>query len=190
VFSNGPAGVRLESADHRRLVRIAPFVISVHALPPYPQWPAFSSDVRAVVEALEQVSKQDIDVERVGVRYINRVNIPSGDDISNYFVVQPLHFPDVEMSLQNFVGRTEHHFGSNPTRKLVSTFASTDSGSESASIVLDLDVIAEELQGIDSAEDAMSIANELRELERQVFEASITDGAREAFGGYKEVELS
>lgn len=193
VFGSGPQGVRLQSEDATRLVRIRPGLISVHVLAPYPQWPAFRGLLEEVLRAVEAVASEGLDIERVGVRYINRVAASPSDGrhaISEYFAVRPLEFPGVEVSLMNFLGRTEHRVGLAGRRKLISTFASTGSEDASQAYMLDLDLIADDLQDICTVETALEIASELRELERQVFEASITESARRAFGGYKEESVS
>lgn len=188
TLSQGPAGVRLQSEDGTRRLRIREGALSVHALAPYPQWPAFSSMIRSVLEVFEDVASEDLDVARIGVRYINRVMEPTNPtEISEFFVVAPLAFPGVDVTLHNFLGRTEHQVGDDPTRKLIATFASTQSGEGRPAFMLDLDLIAEQLDGVTDVESIMSVAQSLRDTEREVFEASITDKAREAFGGFEEV---
>lgn len=190
VFGQGPPGVRLQSADGTRLVRIFQGAVSVHMLSPYPQWPAFRDALMNVLDAVSAVAADEIDVERIGVRYINRVEgLKEVRDISEYFIVRPLEFPGVEVSLTNFLGRAEYRFGPADSRRLIATFASTESVDQSPAYMLDLDLIAEGLENVCSVAAALEIASELRNLERDVFEASITDTARKAFGGYTEVPL-
>jgi uncharacterized protein (TIGR04255 family) len=191
VMSQGPGAIRLQSDDGNTRLRVSQGALSVHVLPPYPQWPEFSTIIREVLDAFDDVSSEVIDVERIGVRYINRIAGPShASEISSYFVVAPLAFPGVDVTLHNFLGRTEHQVGDDPNRKLIATFASTQSDDDTPAFMLDLDVIAENLTDVCDVDAAMDIAGQLRDIERDVFEASITNEARDAFGGYKEVPIS
>ena len=190
MLSQGSPGVRLQSEDGLRRLRISEGALSVHVLAPYPQWPAFSELIRSVLAAFELVASDEVDVERVGLRYINRVVGPKhASEISEYFAVAPLSFPGIEVQLENFLGRTEHQVGDDPNRKLIATFASTQGDDGEPAFVLDLDVIAHGLSGAVNTSVVMDVVEELRATEREVFEASIKDSARTAFGGYEEVPL-
>lgn len=77
--------LRLLTDDERTFVRLAPRSVSIHRLAPYESWEEFRPDIAITVEAVTEVV-QDLSLERVGLRYINRIVIPSPTiDLEDFF---------------------------------------------------------------------------------------------------------
>ena len=65
-------------------------VLSVHHLSPYTSWENFSEKIKMVFECLNDLVKADMLV-RIGLRYINQIEIPKDDfDIAKYFNLSPV----------------------------------------------------------------------------------------------------
>ncbi len=182
-----PGRVRLASEDSKSLLLISPNVISVSVVKPYPGWEIFSVHIREALDAFSSITTVPFAVERIGFRYINRVEaVGVAADVQKYFRVQPLTFPDIPMTLSNFMGRTEQFLHEDQSRLAIATFASVPSKPEESAFVLDLDVIAQNLD-VGDADSVLEIVEQLRWTEKQLFEASITEDARvDLFGGYEE----
>jgi uncharacterized protein (TIGR04255 family) len=188
LIGPGAGQVRLQSEDGRRALLVGQQVMSIHVTKPYPQWESFSRDIERVLRAFAAL-EDNFDLERIGMRYINRVEVPhQNSEISRYFQVSPLQFPTLDLRLQSFLARTEQRFPESENRVLVATFASVIAQEDQSAFVLDLDVVEKDLEGINTVDLALDLVRVLRKTERTVFESAIKEDAREAFGGYSVVE--
>ncbi len=82
-------GWRLSRGDERAFVQIYPHRISVHHLAPYPHWEGFRPMILEVFSALRHVLPE-LWIERLGLRYINRITLPQDvSHLSGYFTLYP-----------------------------------------------------------------------------------------------------
>lgn len=193
VAAGIPGRVRLSDSTGTRLVLIASHVLSVTSERPYEGWESFSGRIAEAVQAFSDVTQKSFDVERMGLRYINRLNIP-GPTLEKYFDVRPLSFRSLPMTHLNFLCRSELAIENNSNQFLVGTFASgpVDPGGDdpadvdTKTFILDLDAIEQKLSGISDVQSVMDIAARLRFIERASFESAVTEDARcDIFGGYE-----
>ena len=176
-----PGRIRLCSDDNTEQVLIAGNSISISCLHPYKGWDRFRQRIERVVQTLSEVFEEGFEVERIGVRYINKVSA-SVDDVDRYFGVKPVRFSGFPLKLANFICRSELPVIDDENTLIIATFASV-LGEQA--VALDLDVISQNLSNIDSDSNCMELIDRLRELEREAFEMSITDEARNGpFGGF------
>lgn len=69
--------LQLASPAPGELVKIGPYVISLHVIAPYPGWDALSQRLKLLIETLfDAVS--DVSVARLGLRYINAITPDHG----------------------------------------------------------------------------------------------------------------
>lgn len=164
-----------------RILAVGPNVISLSTLPPYDGWEDFRPRIEAALTAYQDIAQPE-GIKRIGVRYINRI-ITKGDHLhlGELFTTPPQLPDELDASLSSFFTRWEAMYSDIPV-KLIQTFGSVQSEPGTAAFVLDLDVFRqwEEKEGL-PVEEAMSQVDILRERERELFEASITDRAREMF---------
>ena len=176
-----PGRIRLCSEDNSEQLLIAGNSITVSCLRPYKGWTRFRERIVRVVQNLDEVFEDGFDLERIGVRYINKVT-SALDEVDKYFGVKPVQYSEVPLKLANFICRSELPLIEDENTLIVATFASV-MGEQA--IALDLDVISQNLTGVDSVSQCMDLVDRLRQLEREAFEMSITDEAREGpFGGF------
>jgi len=182
-----PGRVRLANPDATRSLLIGQGAFSVHAGRPYPLWEGFSASIERALAAFLDVHAA-FDIDRIGLRYINRIEGEgTANEVERFFNVQSLHFPGVDTELQNFLGRSEQLLEHDPNRLVIATFASAPATEGRSAFILDLDVVAQNLSGVSTLADALSIVAQLRQDEKAVFEASITDEARhDLFGGFED----
>lgn len=77
--------LRLVAADDKSFVRLGPRLISVHRLAPYQGWEKFKPDIALTWTALRSILDEVL-LERVGLRYVNRIAIPLPEiDLADYF---------------------------------------------------------------------------------------------------------
>jgi uncharacterized protein (TIGR04255 family) len=182
-FTPERAITEFASEGRQHLIRVSPNSLSVHTMAPYGGWEDFSARIANALKVYAEVAKPS-SLLRMGIRYINKVDLGASPvDLSDYFNIPVATAESLGFLLGSFFVRTE------ATRddgvRLIQTFASTPA--ETAVVLLDIDVIRSDMESSATfSEPLMAEISELREMEREVFEASITDKLRGTFGGYQE----
>jgi uncharacterized protein (TIGR04255 family) len=163
---------------------VGPRIVSVHRARPYIGFeeellPRIKRDVPSVLEVLEHAPV----FSGIAVRYINRIVIRENSfDLSEYFTYwgasSALPEP-FDGDLNGFFYRTGGKRTSRP-ETLTLTFASVDAPKDSAAFVLDIDLVHNFDDPLDTA-SAITRLTELKTLENQIFESLITDKCRDLF---------
>lgn len=101
-------GYRLtDNMDDSNIVQVKHNAISVSRLPPYEEWSQLFNNLRKHYEWY--TNKQFRPLNRIGVRYINRIDIPADTEkikIEDYFKIFP-HVPNTKFpALDNFLIQT------------------------------------------------------------------------------------
>jgi uncharacterized protein (TIGR04255 family) len=178
---HGPVRLQFPDESGQWIASVAPRVLSVHGRRPYPGWDIFRPRVEAALAACVKIT-QPSGVERIGVRYINRIVIPRPDvQLTEYFNGLPELPPPIPSRLASIFTRSESLFPDGQTR-LISTFATTRAPEGEVAFLLDLDVVFESGKQPISIAETMERVERLRDHEREAFEALITDRTREVFG--------
>jgi uncharacterized protein (TIGR04255 family) len=74
----GWAGLRLTSTDGRQIVSVARDNLSFSRLAPYPGWTKVSGEMRRLWRIHRDIAGVD-SIERIEIRYVNRLEVPSQD---------------------------------------------------------------------------------------------------------------
>lgn len=181
------AVTQLTTPDRHYSIRMGQRSMSIHLAAPYSQWEAFLSEIERAIGAFSEIVNGQFDVERIGVRYVNRIEFSEPTvALAEYFRLSPLQFDGFDYKLTSFLARTEQARPSDEHQRLIATFASVAAPPGQCAFVLDLDSIAQDLEDVNTVEAALRLADELKSIEHDVFEASITDKTREHFGGVVE----
>ena len=174
------------SNDNLSLVQVAPHFLAMNRLKPYPGWRVFKPTVLKVLRTYLEIAAPSR-LERIGVRYINRMEFTEQEfELEKFFNVYP-KLP-VSRPLKGFLTRNELTYeedhailvltmgtAANP---LNSSGESTDRSP--AAVMLDLDFMIDPLfVKLTHAEDALELAHQRI---GEVFESCITDKARSSFG--------
>ena len=86
---HGIARMRFLTPDETGVVQVAPNLLVVNRLPPYPGWAYFRTLVLAQLDTYVEVAEPKA-LGRVSLRYLNRVSIPAARlDLSHYFHALP-----------------------------------------------------------------------------------------------------
>lgn len=181
---NIPLGVRLSSADRTDICiyRSQNFLSS--RLAPYPGWETFRARVSRDWDIFSKAVGRP-SLNRIGVRFINRLDVPIPADgrvqVEEFLKVWP-HLPDMGDSrrIDNYVMQLVR-----PLEERCSLIINTAPAAASpipncASFVLDLDV-SREAQLPRRTAELWVLLERVREMKNRVFEALITDKARELF---------
>lgn len=167
------------SSDGRKIVNAASDGVSVHWLAPYTSGDDFWVLAESVWNCFRESYKPD-QITRIGLRYINRIDLPDGPlELSEYVHLLP-------SEPTGFPGQTNHYFLrllvrlDELSQATVIETPSVDAQSGNKSILLDVDVFqTTELPVItDSLEPIFS---RFREYKNTIFESCITQKTRELF---------
>ncbi|MGT2436493.1 TIGR04255 family protein [Bradyrhizobium betae] len=177
-------GYRLMSADAASIVNIQRQSFSVSRLAPYTGWEGFIGRARQDWAQWKKVMGWG-EVARIGVRYINRIDVPDPDDrpvvIEEYLRYYP-RFPVFEgRGAVDTFALSGNMPIANTDFRLILNAGSTDSPLvQTVSFLLDIDISRE--ASLPKNDEALwSIVEDIRSLKNRVFEASITDTARNLF---------
>ena len=173
----------LRSPDGLRLLGCGPDVLSVHVLAPYPGWESFIDQAKEAVGALYAGPHASATVATLTVRYIDRIELPdvgaSFSDLLTVIPARPQGMPPQLAGLYVTMQTTDP--GDGTTASLVVGSTPTDESNRPA-LIYDLSVqrSGQPLSGLEGDEWSR-IAEDLHRRQREIFEASITDAARELF---------
>ncbi|PMB39129.1 hypothetical protein CEN47_05450, partial [Fischerella thermalis CCMEE 5319] len=166
----------------KRLVGVGNNVLSIHSLRPYEGWEEFRQRIGEAFQVYLEVAKP-VGVTRIALRYINRIAIPSNQEIElrDYFTIYPQIPKDgVPNKMTAFLTRTELIYEDTPIR-LVLNLSDAIAPAEQIVIVLDLEIFQDWVEKPLSLQEAISNLYELKQREGQAFENLITDRTRELF---------
>ncbi len=178
--------VQLVTENEKRVVGVGPDVLSVHLLRPYhdvstPQrsgWDEFYLRIKEALNAYWEVTQPE-GVNRIGVRYINKLVFPSKSVLLEDYLrcVSPT-VTGLPQMVNGYFSRTEFSYLDGV--RLVLSQGTVPEPEGNFGFILDLDVTRETNVAV-SIEDALGLAHDLRNRERDAFEAIITDRARNFF---------
>jgi uncharacterized protein (TIGR04255 family) len=177
-------GYRMSSADAANVTVVARSSISTSRLAPYEGWEEFIAAAKRNWDVWRKVVGWR-EVARVGVRYINRIDVPNPNElplpIGDYLLFRPV-FPEFDgmqpvdsfaingaMGIANSAFKVILNAGSTPSPLVRTT-----------SFLLDIDISRE--GDLPRNDDALwALVNEVRTHKNRIFEASITDLSRKLF---------
>ncbi|MDE0511645.1 MAG: TIGR04255 family protein [Gammaproteobacteria bacterium] len=185
-YGEGLAKVKLVTEDGKRMIGVGPDVLSIHILRPYQYtidggWDEFYPRIKTAVAAYWKVSEPRA-VSRIGIRYINKIVIPQKTvKVEDYLECALPNISGLPDHIGSFMSRVEYNYQDNV--QLIILQGSIETPPNTVGFLLDLDVIWQDAEPI-KREDALTKVNELREREREAFEAVITDKARDLFDAF------
>jgi uncharacterized protein (TIGR04255 family) len=172
--------MQLYTESENALVQVNNHLLSVNVLAPYPSWEEFKPLIEQGLLAYRQVCSP-VGVQRVGLRYINRIVIPgTRADLETYFDFRPYVGRNLPQNLTEFACRVvipyEDRHGS-----LSLQIRSEAARQDGLPVVLDLDLFTDDpaVATLDNAVDWVDGAH--TELDT-VFRSSITDRTRDLLG--------
>jgi uncharacterized protein (TIGR04255 family) len=177
-------GHRVKSADQADIIVVFPDGIAAARLAPYPGWDFLRERARtAWAEWRKSVNYSAL--KRIGVRYVNRIDVPIRHaetvDLDAYLNFTPRGPNFSKRPLSGFFVQVTRPTDLELwTASITSTLVSPAPLINHVSIVLDIDVFrTEQIPGRDT--DLWDCIDEVRPLKNAIFEACITDESRKLF---------
>jgi uncharacterized protein (TIGR04255 family) len=175
---------KLTSADGANIVLIGPSRIGTVRLAPYEGWDAFVTRARDNWDLWKRaVGWQRI--TRIGVRYINRIDIPNPSEapieLAEYSTVSPRMPTGIGLSaMGNFTVNTVAAIGNAGHQLILNVGAMPSPLVKTQSFMLDIDVSLD--QGLPQNDEGLwSVVNGIREIKNTIFEACVTPKSRHLF---------
>ena len=185
-YGEGLGRVQLVTEDGKRIVGVGQDTLSIHMLRPYQDtdhpessgWGEFQPRIENALDAYWRVAKP-VSVRWVSIRYINKIVIPQTEiKIGDYLKCAPSDVKDLSSQLSNYFSRMEYTYRDGI--RLVLSNGLVQGPLNHVGLLVDFDVIWESTACLQK-DEALEKAEELRDHEREAFEAVITNKAREIF---------
>lgn len=178
------SGYRLTTDEQIDIVLVRPNGISVARLAPYPGWPVLRDCAKEVWQKwFDKAPRHPL--ARLGIRYINRIDVPTEDrptiHLEDYLHFHPQNPRVGPRPMQGYVMKintpTDH---SKWSAIMTSALVNPPPLIDHSSFLLDIDVFRTE--DIPQKESKLwAVIDEAREVKNQIFEACITDKSRRLF---------
>jgi uncharacterized protein (TIGR04255 family) len=175
------SGFKILSGDGTFTVSVTNSAISTSRTPPYLGWEHFMEEARTNwADWKKTVGWKEI--ARIGLRYINRIDIPAEDgaeinldDYLNFGLRRPA-IPGFGPMVQ-FAANVEILMAEGPFRLILNSSPTPSPLVKKASFLLDLDLSID--QALPQSDEALwSLVEEFRPIKNSVFESCITDKTR------------
>ena len=179
--SSQQIGYMFRSADEKQILQARTTGFSMSQLAPYPHWPPFCIESRRRWDIYRNVAQPE-KIVRIAVRYINRIDIPLPIiDFGEYLRTVPQVSPDLPQGLKNYFMQLEMPLDEIKSYAIINQMmGEQQTRPDIVSIVLDIDIFR--VNDLPTTEDEIWVSmEELRHAKNSVFEACITDKARELF---------
>ncbi len=177
-------GYKLTSKDQADVVQIKPNMMACSRLAPYHGWESFEPRARENWEMWRKTTKHT-KIKRIGVRYLNRIDIPLRRghkiDIEDYLTIFPKYpEPHLLTSFTKYTMQVMGPFSIEGFYLIINTNVVKPPMIDHFSIVLDLD-LSPQGDMPQRNDKVWEMINQMREYKNNAFEMCITDKARELF---------
>ena len=178
--SQTQTGYRLESADGKHVLQAGTNSFTLSRLAPYEDWDALLAETREMWDIYATVAAPEI-VERVAVRYINRIELPLPIlDFGKYLTAPPAVPKGLPDSVSEYFSRVViNDPRSNAAIIFSQAFEPIDPARNHVlPVIIDIDVFKQGLFTL-RGNDHWELLSEFRALKNTAFFASLTDDTLE-----------
>jgi uncharacterized protein (TIGR04255 family) len=179
----GWRGLRLESADGHYIAQFNRDGFAFSRLHPYESWDQFKEEAMRLWKVYAGLAKSQ-EVQRLGVRFINRITLPVGEVLlADYLMAPPQPPGELDLQITGFFHQDSLLVPGYPyVLNIVKTVQPPHgSGSDGGALILDIDVFTTKPFEHRPADIEKHLA-EMRWLKNKVFYSSLT---KEALEGLK-----
>jgi uncharacterized protein (TIGR04255 family) len=175
------SGCRLASQDRADVLLVTSTHLSCSRLPPYVGWEKFRERAERSWRTWKSVTGYR-KIKRIGVRYINRIDIPLTEGVEvkipDYLQVYPVA-PAMTVS-GSYAMQLAGPLGQDNCKLVVNSRLVRSPLVDHVSVVLDIDISRED-DAPQRDDEVWALIERIRRHKNHIFEASVTDKARELF---------
>jgi uncharacterized protein (TIGR04255 family) len=177
------SGLKVHTADRANTLLFRKSTFACIRLAPYLGWEDFRGRAQGAWESFKK-SVGSIEVSRIGLRYVNRIDIPNAENplikIDEYLNVLPKTPAMLTKPMTSFTLQAARPIGEDECSVNITSSTLASPLINFASLALDIDVFR--TKDIPRREDQLwPLIEKMREHKNSIFEASVTDKARELF---------
>lgn len=173
-------GFLLTSADTNSLLQLRLDGFSYTILPPYSDWQTFQENARTLW-TLYRALLSPSSLARIGLRYLNRIDIPLPvRDVRDFFRTYPEISSDMDQGLNGYFMQLQCPQTQINALAVITQAMVAPPHPGVVSIILDIDV-AKSVSLPSEEPQIWELLEQLRQHKNNIFEASITNRARELF---------
>lgn len=178
-------GFRLErNGEGRYVAQFTSDGLIVSRLAPYDCWETFEAEALRLWDVYVDLASPTA-LQRLGVRFINRIELSAGEKPGKYLRVMPKLPKDLDLPVETFVHRDVLTVPDSPFHvNLLRTIQSSDASRRQQAVILDIDVYAIDV-GIVQGEPLRECLTQMRWIKNKVFFSLITPRARQLLGESK-----
>ena len=177
----GWKGLVFRSADNLQVAQFQRDGFAFSRLAPYQDWDLFSAEALRLWRVYSEVSTP-VTVGRLGLRFINRIEVPASGQLEDYLTVGPRCPPNIALPFMGFFHIDTFSVPGHPylvnLRRTVEN--SADAAALKTAFIIDVDVFATE--GLDELSAIQKRLLDMRWLKNKIFFGSVTP---EVIEGYK-----
>ncbi len=168
--------------DEKALMQIGPHILSINLLHPYSSWTEFLPLIQTGFNEYCDVAKPK-DVQRIGLRYINRIEVPDQDArLEDCLEFRPFIGPMLPQKLDSFVlgGQIAYENSRDILSLQLASLPGLELSTANPAVILSLDYFLAKPKGVPLDEALKWIEKAHKNIE-DVFEGCITDRLRASF---------
>ena len=174
-------GYRMSTSEGAKVLLLGWNTIGTAKIAPYGGWEQLIEDAQNNWEIwLKIVGWQPL--ARIGVRYINRLDIPTAAriELADYLTVQPSLPRELDTGIDHFAMNLTIPLGAKGERLIINAGSVASPIIGNQSLIVDIDVSRD--TDLPQDDDSLwSYISSLRDVKNRVFEACITDKTRALF---------
>lgn len=176
----GTQGYIFHSRTEKKVVQCKTDGFAFNKLKPYKNWDLFRSEGRELWELYSKIAKP-IKVVRIGLRYINRIEVPLPfKDFSEYILTNPQIAPNLPQGVSHFFMRLEIPNPDIEATAIITQTMDKPTTAQRLPLILDIDVFRiTEYPG--KAKEMWGAFEKLRDFKNDIFFNSVTEKAKGLF---------
>lgn len=173
VSDLGWQGVRFESSDQKHVVQCLRERLTFSRLQPYEDWTQFVDEALRLWEIHKEIYQVE-DIQRIGLRYINRINTPKTFELGEYLSPPPLAPDGMNLIHSSFFHQDTYNV---PGHEYGINLIQTVQNEPSVGLIYDIDVFS--IGAIESADRSILEEKlpEMRYIKNKIFYSGLTEKA-------------
>lgn len=186
-MSQTPGGYRLVNKEGTAILSLTNQAVSYSRVAPYPGWAEFSAGASAVFKSAHDIIGYT-PLGRIGVRYINRLDIPIAQEdglikpfqLQDYILVHPQYPEDALPSLQLFIMQCVFFIQRIECSVTINVASVPSPVPHHAGLMFDIDV-GRNTNVPQILEESHNLLNDIRKEKNRIFASCLTDKMKGMF---------
>lgn len=175
-----PPRIQFHKKDKTALIQVAPDLLVVNQLKPYPTWKRFKPLILRALDVYEKIANPK-GFNRIGLRYINKIDTDADYvELSEYFDFYPYLPKKLPQIHTNVISRVEIPYYNGRDQMLITIANAPQEIPEKISILLDIDYVMNKPGDLE-IKDAGEWIEHAHSSVEDAFESCIKDKCRTLF---------